>query len=131
MNKKIASVIQILSSRQLSDGGFIYWSGQNYASEWASTYAGHFLVEAKNSGYEVSQNVIDRWVRFQQKLARNWTRTDAYRGYYSISMTELQQAYRLYVLALSGSTEIGAMNRMREITDLDIRANGDWRRLTL
>lgn len=125
INKKIASVIQILSSRQLSDGGFIYWSGQNYASEWASTYAGHFLVEAKNKGYDVSQNVIDRWVRFQQKLARNWSRTLAYQGYYGISMTELQQAYRLYALALSENAELGAMNRMREMANLDIRAK--WR----
>ena len=124
-NKKIASVIQILSSRQLSDGGFIYWSGQNYASEWASTYAGHFLVEAKNKGFDVSQNVIDRWVGFQQKLARSWTRTDAYRGYYGISMTELQQAYRLYALALSENAELGAMNRMREIEELDLQAK--WR----
>ncbi len=125
MNKKIASVIQILSSRQLSDGGFIYWPGQSYATEWVSTYAGHFLVEAKNNGYDVSQSVINRWVRFQQKVARNWTRTNTNQGYYGISMTELQQAYRLYTLALSENTELGAMNRMREIEDLDIRAK--WR----
>lgn len=124
-NKKIASVIQILASRQLPDGGFIYWTGQNYASEWVSTYAGHFLVEARSRGYDVPQNVIDRWVRFQQKLVRNWTRTTAYRGYYGISMTELQQAYRLYALALSENTELGAMNRMREIADLDLQAK--WR----
>ena len=124
-NKKIASVIQILTSRQLSDGGFIYWSGQSYASEWASTYAGHFLVEAKNKGYDVSQSTIDRWVSFQQKLARNWTRTNSNPGYYGISMTELQQAYRLYALALSENPESGAMNRMREISDLDLQAK--WR----
>lgn len=124
-NKKIASVIQVLSSRQLPDGGFVYWPGQGFASEWASTYAGHFLVEAKNKGFDVSQSVIGRWVGFQQKLARNWTRIDSHRGYYGISMTELQQAYRLYALALSGNTELGAMNRMREIADLNLQAK--WR----
>ncbi len=124
-SKKIASVIQVLSSRQLPDGGFVYWPGQGFASEWASTYAGHFLVEAKNKGYEVSQGVVSRWVGFQQKLARNWTRTDSHRGYYGISMTELQQAYRLYALALSENVELGAMNRMREIADLNLQAK--WR----
>ncbi len=124
-NKKIASVIQVLSSRQLPDGGFVYWPGQGFASEWASTYAGHFLVEAKNKGFDVSQSVIGRWVGFQQKLARNWTHTDSHRGYYGISMAELQQAYRLYALALSGNTELGAMNRMREIADLNLQAK--WR----
>ncbi len=119
---KITEVIRILSSRQTADGGFAYWSGENYATEWVTTYAGHFLVEAKNKGYEVPENVLSKWAQFQLKLARNWTPTNPYRHYYAMSMTELQQAYRLYSLALSGNTELGAMNRMREMKELSQQA---------
>ncbi len=122
MSDKIAEVIRILSSRQLPDGGFMYWSGDNYASEWVSTYGGHFLTEAKNKGYEVPENVLANWVQFQQRLARNWTPTNPYRHYYSMTMTELQQAYRLYSLALAEKPELGAMNRLRELKGLTTQA---------
>ena len=120
--QKITSVIQILASRQMPDGGFLYWPGHSFASEWVSSYAGHFLIEALNHGYEVPRSMINRWVEFQQRLARNWSRTQAERGYHGISMTELQQAYRLYTLALGEHAELGAMNRMREIADLNLQA---------
>ena len=125
MTEKVDQVIKTLATRQLSDGGFMYWSGNNYASEWTSTYTGHFLTEAKNKGYNVSDNVLSRWVQFQTKLSNNWSRTVSYQSYYSISMTELQQAYSLYSLALSGQPQLGAMNRMREINDLSLQAK--WR----
>ena len=125
MTEKVDEVIKILATRQLSDGGFMYWAGNNYASEWVSTYAGHFLTEAKSKGYDVSDNMLSRWVQFQTKQVNNWSRTVSYRNYYSISMTELQQAYRLYALAVNGSPQLGAMNRMRELKDLSLQSK--WR----
>ena len=125
MTEKVDEVIKTLATRQLSDGGFVYWAGNNYASEWVSTYAGHFLTEAKNKGFDVSDNMLSRWVQFQTKLANNWSRTVSYRHYYNVSMTELQQAYRLYALAVNGSPQLGAMNRMRELKDLSLQSK--WR----
>ena len=121
-SEKVDEIIRILSSRQLPDGGFMYWSGDHYASEWVSTYAGHFLTEARQKGFEVSEVVLSKWVQFQQKLARNWTPTNPYRNYYSLSMPQLQQAYRLYSLVRAENTESGAMNRLRELKDLSIQA---------
>ena len=125
MSKKVDEVINTLATRQLSDGGFIYWAGNNYASEWVSTYAGHFLTEAKNKGYDVSDSMLSRWVQFQTKQANNWSRTVSYRNYYGVSMTELQQAYRLYALAVNGAPQLGAMNRMRELKELSLQSK--WR----
>lgn len=125
LSAKVSEVIHMLASRQASDGGFVYWPGDYYSSEWISTYAGHFLLEAKNKGYDVPENVLSKWIQFQQKTARNWTPTNPYNGYYGMSMTELQQAYRLYTLALSGNTELGSMNRMREMKELSLQAR--WR----
>ncbi len=120
--EKVDEIIHVLSSRQLPDGGFVYWSSDPYPSEWVSTYAGHFLTEARQQGYEVPENVISKWIQFQQKNARNWTPANPFRHYYGLSMTQLQQAYRLYSLARVGKTESGAMNRLRELKELNIQA---------
>lgn len=120
--EKLAEIIRVVASRQLPDGGFAYWSSDTYTSEWVSSYAGHFLTEAKNKGYEVPENVLSKWLQFQQNMARNWSATNPHRHYYSLSMVELQQAYRLYILALNQKAEMGAMNRLREIKDLSTQA---------
>lgn len=125
MTAKVDEVIRLIASRQLSDGGFMYWNGDHHSSEWATSYAGHFLLEAKNKGYEVPESVLSRWIQFQRKVAQNWLPTNPNNSYYSFSMIELQQAYRLYTLALSGNTELGAMNRMRELPNLSQQAR--WR----
>lgn len=125
MTAKVDEVIRMLASRQTADGGFVYWYGDHYASEWVTTYAGHFLLEARNKGYEVPESVLSRWIQFQRRLAQNWLPTNPNPTYYAVSMIELQQAYRLYTLALSGNTELGAMNRMRELPNLSLQAR--WR----
>ena len=44
---------------------------------------------------------------------------------WQIWQSELQQAFRLYTLALAGAPEYGAMNRMKEQPGLSIQAK--WR----
>ncbi|MFT5382847.1 MAG: hypothetical protein ACI81W_000241 [Saprospiraceae bacterium] len=116
--------IERLKSFQHTNGGFAYWPGDNYVNSWGSTYAGHFLLEAKALGYDVSSIVMNRWTDFQKKEAKNWnqsTNTDGYyRGNYAF-----EQAYRLYTLALAGKPELGAMNRLREMKDLSTSTK--WR----
>lgn len=123
---KIKEGIKILTSRQLSNGGISYWPGSTYVNEWVSSYAGHFLLEAKRKGYEVSPTVINKWINFQKKTAQNWNmRDNMYRSYYSYSISDLQQAYRLYTLALAEQPELGAMNRLKEMDRISVQAR--WR----
>jgi len=117
--------IKILISRQLSDGGIAYWDGYTYPNEWVTSYAGHFLLEAKAKGYNVSESVLNKWKNFQKKAAQRWNRDELYKSYYSYSMNDLQQAYRLYALALANEPELGAMNRMKEMKELSVQAR--WR----
>lgn len=91
---------------QTSDGGFGYWPGAPHSQEWASNYAGHFLLEARQAGYNVPAGVIQQWTTYQTKKARSWV-THSCNG-------DLNQSYRLYTLALAGSPDIGSMNRLRE-----------------
>ncbi|MFR9165823.1 MAG: alpha-2-macroglobulin family protein [Dysgonomonas sp.] len=117
--------IKILSARQLGDGGIAYWPGNTYPTEWVTTYAGHFLIEAQRLGYNVPNSVISKWKQFQKKTAQSWNRQDLYSSYYNYSMSDLQQAYRLYTLALAGNPELGAMNRLKEMNGLSVQAR--WR----
>lgn len=120
----VKEAIRQLYGRQLPNGGFVYWPGYATADEWITSYAGNFLVLAKEKGYDVNPNVINKWVAFQRSAASNWrfpNRTDSW--YYWQS--DLQQAYRLYTLALAGQPELGAMNRMKESKDLSLQAK--WR----
>lgn len=125
MKNKVNEGIKIISSRQLGDGGIAYWSGNTYPNEWVTTYAGHFLLEAQKKGYSIPESVINKWKQFQKKAAQRWNRSDLYSSYYSYSMTDLQQAYRLYSLALANEPELGAMNRLKEMKDLSAQAR--WR----
>ncbi len=122
----VQEAINLLYGRQLPNGGFVYWPGNATADEWISSYAGMFLVMAQEKGYAVNANTISKWKRFQRAAAQNWRSpqqdTDAWYHWQS----DLQQAFRLYVLALAGAPEQGAMNRMKEMQDkLSLQAR--WR----
>jgi uncharacterized protein YfaS (alpha-2-macroglobulin family) len=91
------------------DGGFAYWPGNEDSDSWASTYAGHFLIEAEAKGYLVPGDMLKRWKRYQRKKAQDWRKNQ------ETHSSELIQAYRLYSLALAGDPELGAMNRLREL----------------
>jgi uncharacterized protein YfaS (alpha-2-macroglobulin family) len=103
------------------DGGFGYWPGDYESNSWGSTYAGHFLIEAESKGYFVPSDLIKRWKKYQKGKALEWRRNTNRNDYWYRS-TDLDQAYRLYTLAIAGAAEIGAMNRLRELSDLPVQA---------
>jgi uncharacterized protein YfaS (alpha-2-macroglobulin family) len=111
----IAAGIERLGSFQTPSGGFSYWPGQGESHDWGTSYAGHFLVEARRAGYAVPQALLDKWAAYQKNRAASWSGRESARD----------QAYRLYTLALAGQPELGAMNRLREEPDLENA--GAWR----
>jgi uncharacterized protein YfaS (alpha-2-macroglobulin family) len=121
--RNIRNAIQQLYGRQLNGGGMVFWAGQSQVNNWVTTYVGHFLLLAREKGFEVNEGVLNRWRTFQQREARTWSPSTA-NNYHSRD-SELQQAYRLYTLALAGSPELGAMNRMKEMRNLSQQAR--WR----
>ena len=120
----VQEAIRQIYGRQLPNGGFVYWPGNAVADEWISSYAGMFLTLAQEKGYAVHANVLNKWKRFQRAAAQNWRMPQEASGWQQWQ-SELQQAFRLYTLALAGVPEYGAMNRMKEQTGLSIQAN--WR----
>jgi uncharacterized protein YfaS (alpha-2-macroglobulin family) len=90
------------------------------ANLWATSYVGHFMVLAKEKGYDLPSGFLKNWLKFQKREARNWTMPAQQNDYYYQS--DLIQAYRLYTLALAGEPDLGAMNRMKEIKGLSIQS---------
>lgn len=102
----IRAGIQRLRSFQNADGGFGYWPG-NTSDAWGTNYAGHFLLEAERAGYLLPAGMRSSWVKFQKEHANRWVKTEG--------QSDLDQAYRLYTLALAGTPDVGAMNRLKEV----------------
>ena len=118
--KNVRAAITRLQGFMLPSGGFSYWPGSGEANSWATSYAGHFLLEAEAKGYDVPPGFRSSWIKYQGRAARRWQKSsDKY------MQSGLDQAYRLYTLSLAGKPELGAMNRLRESKELSIQAS--WR----
>ena len=95
---------------QIHNGAFSYWQGQNSANDWATSYVGHFLLEAENKGFVLPLEFKNKWISYQKKASKKWRK--------SANRSALAQAYRLYTLALAGKADNASMNRLRESNDL-------------
>ncbi|MBN1926191.1 MAG: alpha-2-macroglobulin, partial [Prolixibacteraceae bacterium] len=105
--------IEKLQRFQTSDGGFSYWPGSSYSTDWGSCYAGHFLLEAEKAGYLVPGNLKNNWLGYMRRSASDFSGNQRY------SYSRYTQAYRLFLLAKAGEPQISAMNRLRAEKDLD------------
>ena len=111
MKTNVLSVIDRYSGYQTSGGGFAYWPGKSEANIQGTSFAGHFMVEARRAGYAIPDTLYKPWLEFQKDEARAWRSSD--------SNSPSMQAYRLYTLAIAGSPELGAMNRLLGQQNLD------------
>lgn len=117
-NKEIEHNIHIALDRlrgfQLPSGAFGYWPGgfdsHDGRNTWSTNYVGHFMIEAGKQGYEAPPNMLADWLRYQKSAAQSWTAGSP--------GSLLDQAYRLYTLALANQPDVGAMNRLREVSPL-------------
>ena len=116
IQQNINACLNKLSRYQMSNGGFAYWPGGNNVSTWATNYAGHFIIEAEKMGYSIPAGVKSSWVQYQKTKASKWTDDGSY--------SQLEQAYRLYTLAISGNADRSAMNRLKES---ELSKTATWR----
>lgn len=108
----IRDAINKITARQMNDGGMAPWPGSLQADEWITSYTGHFMAEAEGKGFSIPSGYRQKWNSFQRKRAQDW-RFDK-----NHPQSAVNQAYRLYTLALAGQPERGAMNRLRESAGL-------------
>ena len=103
----VSTAIHKLQGLQNASGGFTYWPGNPSASEWSTSWAGHFLLEAQKAGFPVEPSLLANWMAYQKQTAREWVDKGDTTG-------RMSQAYRLYTLALAGSPDVASMNRLKE-----------------
>jgi uncharacterized protein YfaS (alpha-2-macroglobulin family) len=107
----MSGVWRILSMQQ-ANGGFSYWSGSYELCPWGTSYATHFLVEAKKAGYEVPKIQLERALQAVRRgLDSSSDDKNSYGNIYD------QRAYACYVLAIAGEPEHPWQARMLEMKD--------------
>lgn len=105
--RKVESVLERYKQYATPDGSMGYWPGSVSPNTWGSAYALHFMTVAGHKGYTMPAGVYDRLKAAVKSNSVRWNSTQN-------PGANLIQAYQLYALALSGSSETGAMNRLRQ-----------------
>ena len=114
-NYNVQEAIRKIESMQLYNGSLSYWPGGDYDNWWATAYAAHFLLEAKQAGFAVNQAILDKTLRYLQlRLKKRETEKYQYFDVNNIARERViaprEIAYSLYVLALAGRQDAVALN---------------------
>ncbi|MCH8495227.1 MAG: hypothetical protein LAT57_06290, partial [Balneolales bacterium] len=117
---RVQYLISSMEQFRTPSGGLSFWPGNRTANEWVTSYALHFLIEAEKAGYFIPSTLMQGVQQYQRQTAMNWRLPTTVHN-----RNDIQQAYRLYTLALSGNAAMGPMNRLRESSTLSIQAK--WR----
>jgi uncharacterized protein YfaS (alpha-2-macroglobulin family) len=106
MTANINAAIERLQQFRLSDGFSMWPASGNSApqkTDWGTSYAAHFLIEAKKMGYHVPEDLHTHFQNSIKLMAKEVNNRD-FRN----------QCYSLFLLALSGNSNQSAMNMVRE-----------------
>jgi uncharacterized protein YfaS (alpha-2-macroglobulin family) len=77
--------------------------------------AGEVMTEAMRQGFAVLSTTYEGWIEYQTELAKKYAHSTA-------KAADLQQAYRLYTLAMAGKEQTAAMNRLKESKSISEQA---------
>jgi alpha-2-macroglobulin len=116
-DKSVASIISTLRARQNGEGGFGLWTAHPRTAVFASIYALHFLLDAKERGLEVPEDLLRNGLGW----LRRFTATDGD----DLAALRLR-AYGIYVLTRSGQVTGGPAATLHK--RLDKRFAPRWRK---
>ena len=105
----LSQMLDVLHSRQNGEGGFGLWSATPDSQPFVSTYAMHFLLEARDRGVDVPRDMFDAGNKYLHQLASDE----------SLDGLELlrQRAYAVYLLTRQGNVttnDLAAVQRRLE-----------------
>jgi hypothetical protein len=114
--QRFATLITRLRERQLASGGFCFWPGGSAVAEFPSVYAMHFLLEVRELGYAVPDDLMTRG-------------RDYLRDYVGKQPADLEQArvraYAIYLLTRMGEVTTNHLVNLQ--TWLDKQQPKTWR----
>jgi uncharacterized protein YfaS (alpha-2-macroglobulin family) len=66
ISKRVNHGIRRVLSMQTGSGGFAYWPGSDAPHAWATAYATHMLLDARERGYDVPDASLDQALRWME-----------------------------------------------------------------
>ncbi|MBT2558695.1 alpha-2-macroglobulin family protein [Hymenobacter sp. ISL-91] len=114
-NYHVQEAIRKVEAQQMYNGSLSYWPGGDYDNWWATAYAAHFLLEARQAGFAVNKNVLDRVLGYLETRSRQ-RETEIYNIIQTggvirpVTLAKKEIPYSLYVLALAGRPTPVALN---------------------
>jgi uncharacterized protein YfaS (alpha-2-macroglobulin family) len=124
-NTNILEAIRKIKMRQLYNGALTQWDGEGKEDWWTTIYAAHFLLEARRSGFDVDNSLLETMLGYMSNHLKN---KETINYYYNRTQNKKiapkEVAYSLYVLALAGRSNVPAMNYYKaksEILAIDSR----------
>ncbi|BCM24873.1 alpha-2-macroglobulin [Methyloradius palustris] len=111
----LQKVVQTLRERQNEDGSFGLWSANMQVSPFASIYAIHYLLEAKDRGMAVPADMLNS--------ANQWLQQYAVGGSNGLSGVR-NRAYAIYLLTRQGIVTSGMLATLQK--ELDERYSKQW-----
>ncbi len=105
----ISNIIAQLQSRQSNSGGFGYWQGSTSDSDdFLNVYIAHFLLEAKEEGFAIPQQLMDRVNSKLRSICQSGEAAN-------LAMAD-RKAYAIYLLTRQGERPNGLLS-LRECLD--------------
>jgi uncharacterized protein YfaS (alpha-2-macroglobulin family) len=102
LDAQVNTALQRIYAKQLYDGGWNWWDGE-LSDLQTSAYVVYGLLEAKESGYNISENVLNNGLNYMKDNLSNLGRNDA-------SWKYNRHAFVLYVLARGNELGAGQTN---------------------
>lgn len=90
---QVQGISEILAARQMPDGSFVKWPGNTEHNVFHTAYAVHYLTEAKEHGYRIPKELMDKALSFLKDYSE--------REPDSLNMARVQ-AYSAYLLTCNG-----------------------------
>jgi len=106
IQQTISQHLRRLGKYQQGSGQLSYWPGSTMVEEWANLYAGYFMLRAQQQGHTMPGDLLKNW------LANSRQTANGFNGKSPDAM--VLQGWRLWLLAMADSADVGAMNRLRE-----------------
>lgn len=98
--------VNMLRQRQNSSGGFGVWEATPQSSPFVSLYAADFLIEAKERGFNVNQDLLDYINRYLSMVANDAT---------TQGLAQLRnRTYAIYLLTRQGVVTSNQLSSVRE-----------------
>ncbi len=106
LDSQVKTALQRIYAKQLSDGGWNWWDGE-HSDPQTTAYVLYGLLEAKESGFTISESVLARGIDYLKTNVPNLRRNDA-------TWQFNRAAFMLYVLARADELRASQTNLIYE-----------------